>query len=196
MPKIVDKLEKRKKIAKSTCSLFIQKGFVNISISEIAKTAGVGKGTIYEYFSNKEDIVFELMSCLQDDYDPKLQEKLKNNDSTKQKICHLFSLFLDNDETTLTQKQIYKEFLAIYLNNPTQEIKEYYKSLRVKYGEVLIGIFKKAIERKELNNSILKLVPSIFAAIEGFFVIEASKSEIEEYFDSILLICSCKGEGS
>eukprot|EP01156_Anaeramoeba_ignava_P005897 Anaeramoba_ignava/a347254_24.p3 GENE.a347254_24~~a347254_24.p3 ORF type:complete len:197 (-),score=11.38 a347254_24:1363-1953(-) len=194
MPKIVDKLEKRKKIAKSTCSLFIKKGFVNISISEIAKTAGVGKGTIYEYFSNKEDIVFELMCCLQDDYDPKLEQKLKNTDSTKQKICHLFSLFLDNDETTLTQKQIYKEFLAIYLNNPTEEIKEYYRSLRVKYGEVLSGILKSAIEKGEVSDSILKFIPSIFASIEGFFVIEASRKEIEEYFELLLSMCSCRGE--
>jgi len=35
-------------------------GFVNISISQIAKTAGIGKGTVYEYFNNKEDIVFSM----------------------------------------------------------------------------------------------------------------------------------------
>ena len=48
------KLEKRKAIAKSTCDLFVRKGFVNISVSEIAHVAGIGKGTVYEYFSNKE----------------------------------------------------------------------------------------------------------------------------------------------
>ena len=58
------KLQKRKDIAKSTCELFVRKGFVNISVSEIAQVAGIGKGTVYEYFRNKEDIVFELMSCL------------------------------------------------------------------------------------------------------------------------------------
>ena len=67
MSKQLKKINKRKAIAKSTCDLFITKGFVNISISEIAKVAGIGKGTIYEYFTNKEDIIFELMSCLQED---------------------------------------------------------------------------------------------------------------------------------
>ena len=189
MPKIVDKTEKRKKIAKSTCSLFVKKGFVNISISEIAKTAGVGKGTIYEYFENKEDIIFELMSCLQDDYDPKLKTKLENSITTKEKISALFNLYLGEDEVTTTQRQIYKEFLAIYLNNPTNEIKEYYKNLKHKYSQVLNGIFETAITNGEIGTDILKLVPSIFAAMDGFFIIEASKEEMDAYFETILLKC-------
>lgn len=194
MPKIVDKKEKRKKIAKSTCSLFLKEGFVNISISQIAKTAGVGKGTIYEYFENKEDIVFELMSCLQDDYDPKLKQKLENSESTKEKLNALFHLYLGEDEVTATQRQIYKEFIAIYLNNPTNEIKNYFKSLKEKYSFVLSDIFKEAIEKKELKDDILKFIPSIFAAMDGFFIIEASKEEIDNYFESILLKCKAKGD--
>ena len=102
------KLEKRKAIAKSTCDLFVRKGFVNISISEIAYEAGIGKGTVYEYFSNKEDIIFELMSCLQEDYDPKLHENLKKSSSAKEKLTHLFSLYLSSEPKAQTQRDIYK----------------------------------------------------------------------------------------
>ena len=139
MPKVVDKDAKRKIIAKSTCSLFIEKGFVNISISQIAKSAGIGKGTIYEYFKNKEDIIFELMSCLQDDYDPKLKSNLKSANTAKEKVICLFSLFLDDDETTQIQRKIYKEFLSICLSNPTQEIVKYRIDL---LWVVCLGILK------------------------------------------------------
>lgn len=189
MPKLVDKVEKRKKIAKSTCSLFVKKGFVNISISEIAKTAGVGKGTVYEYFENKEDIIFELMSCLQDDYDPKLQIKLQNADTTKTKIKHLFALYFEDDEITATQRQIYKEFIAIYLNNPTDEIKTYFKKIKEKYSKILKSILQEAVDAKELNENILKFIPSIFAAMDGFFIIEAPKETMEDYFESLLKQC-------
>ncbi|MFP4458150.1 MAG: TetR/AcrR family transcriptional regulator [Candidatus Zixiibacteriota bacterium] len=61
-PKNVNKEEKRKQIYEAAISLFSQKGVWNTTISQIAKKAGVGKGTIYEYFRSKEDI---LMAALE-----------------------------------------------------------------------------------------------------------------------------------
>ncbi len=59
---IVNKEEKRRSIALSSRELLLEHGIKNITIAKIAECAGVGKGTIYEYFSNKEDIVFEIIS--------------------------------------------------------------------------------------------------------------------------------------
>jgi len=191
--KLQKKQDKRKQIAKSTCNLFIEKGFVNISISEIAKVAGIGKGTVYEYFSNKEDIVFELMSCLQEDYDPKLQLNLENSNDAKQKVIYLFDLFLNDDEMVQTQKKIYKEFIAIFLNNPSEEIIKYQRIMMEKYTEILKDIFNEAI----LNNNIIKesieLVPSIFATMEGFFILDNDRKLILNYIDSLFKILEKRG---
>ncbi len=194
MPKIVDKLEKRKNIAKSTCSLFIEKGFVNISISEIAKVAGVGKGTIYEYFKNKEDIIFALMSCLQEDYDPKLEQNLLKSEDVKQKVIYLFDLFLNEEEITQTQRKIYKEFLAIYLNNPTDDIVKYHTQLKEKYSVILTNILQNAIRNNEISYKSLKFIPSIFATIEGFFIVNESKEQILNYMDNLFELLKIKGE--
>ncbi len=43
---IVDKLQKRKDIALACKEIFFQHGIKDLTISHIAKTAGVGKGTI------------------------------------------------------------------------------------------------------------------------------------------------------
>jgi AcrR family transcriptional regulator len=189
MPKIVDKVQKRKDIAKSTCSLFIAKGFVNISISQIAKFAGIGKGTIYEYFNNKEDIVFELMSCLQEDYDPKLKENLLNADSSKDRIICLFNLFISDSQIIQIQRKIYQEFLAIYLTNPTDEIKRFYLELKEKYRVILEDILKQVIEKGELSNIAIQFIPSIFATIEGFFISnDNSKQQILDYIDNLFIL--------
>jgi AcrR family transcriptional regulator len=190
---LIKKLEKRKQIAKSTCNLFIEKGFVNISISEIAKIAGIGKGTVYEYFANKEDIVFELMGCLQENYDPKLMQNLLLADSTKQKVIYLFDLFLSEDESIQIQKKIYKEFLAIYLNNPSDEIIKYQKIMKDKYIEILLEIFNNAILKHELIEESIEFVPSIFASIEGFFVANDDPQIILEYINSLFKILERKG---
>lgn len=41
--------------------LFTEKGFHDTKISEIAKKAGIGKGTVYEYFKSKEDLIQEMI---------------------------------------------------------------------------------------------------------------------------------------
>ncbi len=185
MSKQLKKINKRKAIAKSTCDLFITKGFVNISISEIAKVAGIGKGTIYEYFTNKEDIIFELMSCLQEDYDPKLKESLQNSQSINEKIKYLFSLYLSDHPTVKTQRQIYKEFLAVTLNNPSAAIIEYQNNMMEKYTNILLEIIQEGIENNELKESAVHFIPSIFATMDGFFISRKSKETIIEYIDNL-----------
>jgi len=56
MPKIVDKSEKRSMIIESATRILARKGYQNTRIAEIAKEAGIGKGTIYEYFQSKDEI--------------------------------------------------------------------------------------------------------------------------------------------
>jgi len=187
------KLQKRKDIAKSTCELFVKKGFVNISVSEIAEVAGIGKGTVYEYFSNKEDIVFELMSCLQEDYDPKLHASLEQSKTAKEKLTHLFSLYLSDEPKVQTQRDIYREFLAITLNNPSEAIIEYQNIMMDKYTKILTTIFQEAIEKNEIKIEAFDLIPSIFASMDGFFIGRKPKEEMLFYIESLFLLLDNKG---
>lgn len=152
------KTNKRKIIAKSCSELLENSQYHNISISKLAKTAGIGKGTIYEYFENKEDIVFELMSCLQDEYDEKLNFKLKEAQDTLEKTVALFTLFISNQENIIKQREIYKQFLIICLCNPSENIKQYNKKLRDKYILILNSI----INNKTLSTTIYDDIVSIF----------------------------------
>ena len=44
----------------SAIRIFGEKGFQNATIAEIAKDAGIGDATIYEYFRNKEDLLLAI----------------------------------------------------------------------------------------------------------------------------------------
>ena len=50
----------RKKIMVAAIDVFGKKGFQEAKIAEIAKKAGVGDATIYEYFKSKEDLLTEI----------------------------------------------------------------------------------------------------------------------------------------
>lgn len=128
---------KRENIAKSCLELFSKNGFHNVTVSSIAQTAGIGKGTVYEYFSNKEDIVLELMECLQREYDTKLVE-LSNMEVSQEKfVFTVFDIFIDNDNNHEQKREILKQFLIASITNPSDAIKNYNKTLREKYVEIL-----------------------------------------------------------
>ncbi len=58
-PKIVDKQAKKLEIVKAAMRVFAQRGVVKTKMADIAEAAGIGKGTVYEYFRSKEDIFAE-----------------------------------------------------------------------------------------------------------------------------------------
>lgn len=55
------KEQKREVIFEAALNLFAEKGFHPTKVEEIAEAAGIGKGTLYEYFSGKENLLVELI---------------------------------------------------------------------------------------------------------------------------------------
>lgn len=52
--------DKRRAILDAALSLFVERGFHGTAVPLVAERAGVGAGTIYRYFDNKEALVNEL----------------------------------------------------------------------------------------------------------------------------------------
>ncbi|MDY6903228.1 MAG: TetR/AcrR family transcriptional regulator [Thermodesulfobacteriota bacterium] len=51
-----EKTARRDLIVRAAANVFAEKGFNNTLMVDIARTAGIGKGTIYEYFRSKDDL--------------------------------------------------------------------------------------------------------------------------------------------
>lgn len=68
MPKIVDKDRKAREIGSAALRVFGDRGFHATRIDDIAKAAGIGKGTVYEYFSNKMEILQAELDRYFDDF--------------------------------------------------------------------------------------------------------------------------------
>ncbi len=53
--------DKKEAILQAANDVFMTTGFEKSTVQEIAQKAGVGKGTIYEYFESKEDLFVQMI---------------------------------------------------------------------------------------------------------------------------------------
>lgn len=85
----------RKKLLDAAEDVFSEFGFHKALVEEIANRAGLGKGTIYRYFENKE----ELFKSLMEEHVNELTESVMNNTSGKtdpiEKIKITLKAYLD-----------------------------------------------------------------------------------------------------
>lgn len=54
------KIDKASRVLDAAVSIFAQKGHRKTTMLEIAEKAGVAEGTIYEYFKNKQDLLYSI----------------------------------------------------------------------------------------------------------------------------------------
>jgi AcrR family transcriptional regulator len=99
MPKIVDKEKKRIEIARKTMPLIAKYGFENTPIWKIAAENGMGKGTFYDYFTSKEDILNEVIRLVFTDWTEFVISKIGNTDDPLKK---LFVLIKDGSNLDVT----------------------------------------------------------------------------------------------
>jgi len=78
-PKIVDREEKKAQIAHAAGAVFGDRGFDRTRIDDIARAAGVGKGTVYQYFADKQELFDHafafMMSSMEADMRAALSEQ-------------------------------------------------------------------------------------------------------------------------
>ena len=57
-------IDRKRQIIEAAAQSFSQFGYKATTMEQIAKLANVGKGTIYTFFKNKEDLLDEIISSL------------------------------------------------------------------------------------------------------------------------------------
>jgi len=187
---IVDKIQKRKDIALSCKQILIEEGINKISISKLAKFAGISKGSFYDYFTNKNDLVFEIINLSILKHNILKEEKLNSVKSSREKVKIFLEIFYEEEDDEL--RNLYKEFLSISLSEPTKDIIDYHTRHNEEYYLWFKSIFDEGIEKKELKPEARKLVNGLFLLGTGVFISQLtckvktnSKKEIDNYVDTI-----------
>ncbi|MDQ7046820.1 MAG: TetR/AcrR family transcriptional regulator [Sulfurovum sp.] len=193
---VVDKEKKRRDIACSCKEILLEYGIKNLTIAHIAKTAGVGKGTIYEYFENKEDIVFEIITSFIAEHEKALHKIINLDISTKDKFFHFFYLLYE-DENSHKQLTTYREFLAISMTSDTEEMIDFNTVCREKFTSILHQIVQEGIDKNEIREEAKGLVSALITfevglVVETHTVSLDAKNEIRHFLDALFNLIEIK----
>ena len=82
MARKIKDVNKRKNIIEAAKQLFNQYGYEKVTVDQIAKQAGMGKGTVYTEFRNKQEIMTTVFNQFLEDVNQHIRELInQSNDS-------------------------------------------------------------------------------------------------------------------
>lgn len=84
-PKLVE--ERRAEILDAAVRLFSENGYYVTTIQQIAKASGVSIGLIYQYFGDKDDILFLSLKLVLDRYETEIPARLEGVEHPVDRLC-------------------------------------------------------------------------------------------------------------
>ena len=121
-------IEKKEKIIKAGFELICEKGYHNTNTAEIAKSAGVSTGIVYNYFKDKHDILIEGIKLYANDiFYPmlNLDEKFDKN-NLKETFLNMINSFIENHKLS---KTAHEEIMA--MTHSDKEIADFFHQYEI-----------------------------------------------------------------
>ncbi len=109
--------------------LIKQKGMQHVTISEITKQTGIGKGTFYHFYKSKESFIYEVILYSKENIYREINKIVEENGSINrknfEKLFTMFSFEGDNNIissiTVEDEKWLAKKLSLEYILNPSKE---------------------------------------------------------------------------
>jgi AcrR family transcriptional regulator len=165
-PKIINKREKQLNVIQAAIPIFAKNGFYNTKMSDIAVDADVGKGSLYEYFDNKDDLFFKTFELWFQLFQEQIEDIKGTRASANEKIIKIFESFFKNIEQYSSSYYIYFDFWSELVRNKnySEQLAQVYDGLRNSIIEVVDEI---AIAKQVDSITFASL---IIAAAEGIMI--------------------------
>lgn len=110
----MSKIEKRDEIVRAALELIAEHGFHGAPMAMIAEKAGVGAGTIYRYFDNKDVLIDELYRDLEERMLPVILDGYQLERPLRDRFLHLGTTLL----RYFIENPLYFRFLEQFHNSP------------------------------------------------------------------------------
>lgn len=111
------RLRQRARILEAAAGLFDQRGIDRVTMAEITAATGLRVSTIYQYFSNKDEIVWAIVHDLMAAGKERTQASMKGASSGFEKISALLSFMADELANNAAEVRFMAQFDALYAHD-------------------------------------------------------------------------------
>lgn len=172
-------------IQETSVSLFKDIGYENVTIDEITKRVGIAKGTFYNFYSSKLDI---LMLWAEQEFSKLDFMEAMNPNKTINENLNILIIILS--KAIKKQEKLFKHFIL--------EIIKVYGDSRFSGKFDFIAIFTMVIKSSKdfnpigialLDEKIDMLNSTMFMGIVSWFNKASTSKELEEYLHNLIRVC-------
>ena len=182
---------KREKILEAAAELFSSKHYHEVMMDDVAKLISVAKGTVYNYFTSKEELYFTIMQTRMENLLFLLKQKIESQhssiDSLRAFVIHLYmfmmkyrKFFLIYQRETLNKQNTFCENMITCEKQMKQMIMQI-----ITRGEEE-GVFRRVDEEFAISMIFGSIYGAVQRGIDENMPDEIALKEKEEIFEFIL----------
>ena len=191
-PKRFHKTEKCNDIAAAALSLFAEKGYAATSVGQIADAAGIGKGTVYEYFASKEEIFVHAINNWILDLINRMVERTRNIENPVQRL----EIFISNVKDVLKLQQPDPKRLFADIDQQTfmpggafYKRRHIIKDMRAVFcglvADILLDGVSKKVFKPEIARDVSKIAVNLLAYMDGICMHYLIMEEYQEFEEQV-----------
>jgi AcrR family transcriptional regulator len=162
--------DKRLRLVEAACAVFAEKGYASTRVAEIAERAGVGKGTVYEYFASKEELLFAVFESINADISSRMNDALATGGTTEEQLHNVLRL---GGEVISEQVDLQPVILDFWAASRGKDFEETYRRAVVAsytfFRNLVSDFIREGQNKGEFNDSIdaEALATLVVATVDG-----------------------------
>lgn len=171
--------EKQQKVINSAKKEFARVPIQEVSIKNIVEDAGIARGSFYQYFESKEDLLIYIIKENVEELNNKLREEIQKKNGN---LFEIYISIYDNMVENFVEKDETKLFKQIFENIKSSD-ESIFKILKENDKRMEIADYYESIDKKNLrikNESEFKIVCRILDVITRNAVIRNFKKDAKE----------------
>lgn len=177
--------EKQQKIIKSAKKEFARAPIENVSIKNIVEDADIARGSFYQYFESKEDLLIYILKENSEKLNTKLKDKVKE---TNGDIFRLYIFLYDSMIEEFTNNPDQELFKQIFINLKSSDENVFDLVKKTKPQDIIE--YYEQIDKTKLNitnHEDLVIICDMLNAITRRAVIKNFKNKSKEYCRKMFL---------
>lgn len=182
---------KKEKILEAAAELFSTKHYHEVMMDDVARLISVAKGTVYNYFTSKEELYFTIMHTRMENLLSTLKQKIESEqnsiDSLRAFVVHLYMFMMKHRKFFL----IYQRETLNKQNSFCEEMLSLEKQMKQMIMQIISrgeseGVFRKVDEEFAISLIFGSIYGAVQRGVNENIPDEIAAKEKEEIFDFIL----------